>query len=212
MESQPTIKSRTTSRMLALAVAASCVCTAPFAGAAEPVHLLSQNWKQKDWQWFYSTTQGSELLDYAWFRALERPRSQTPFLADSLTRFGYLPNGQNDFNPDGLPVGFTIDKVGDYKYLGLTCAACHTGQVEFGGTLMQIDGAPSRGDLYSFLVEMRDSLQETGSDEAKFARFADKVLGSRDSPGNRRSLRDNLAKYKGRYNTFIENSPPPTNQ
>jgi hypothetical protein len=43
------------------------------------------------------------MIPLAWLRALKQPNGQ-PFLADSLGRYGYLPNPANS---DQLPVGFT---------------------------------------------------------------------------------------------------------
>jgi hypothetical protein len=178
----------------------------------EPIHLASQNWKKDDWQWFYRTTQGSELLDYSWFMALERPHSQERFIADRLKRFGYLPNPKNKYNPDSLPVGFVADQRGGHKYIGMTCAACHTGQLEYKETLMQIDGAPTRGDLYAFLTELRDALQATRTDDDKFERFAQEVLGGGNTPIKRTQLRTKLSAYTDRFNTFLEKSLPLDNQ
>src|SRR5215510_7705748 len=69
---------------------------------------LEQGWSPELRQQFYTTTQGSEMMRYDWFLALEDPNTKTR-LADSLSRFGYLPNSKSPSNPDGLPVGFTKD-------------------------------------------------------------------------------------------------------
>ena len=52
---------------------------------------------------FYSRDQGARMIPLAWLQALKQPNGQ-PFLADSLARYGYLPNPANS---NGLPVGFT---------------------------------------------------------------------------------------------------------
>ena len=78
---------------------------------------------------FYTTTQGSEMLPYDWFLALEQPNSTSLFLADGLARFGYLPNPDKTNNPDGLPVGFVKDSGENGDWAGMTCAACHTNQI-----------------------------------------------------------------------------------
>jgi mono/diheme cytochrome c family protein len=48
-----------------------------------------------------------------------------PFLADSLARYGYLPNPANG---NGLPVGFTETGAAGLQVVGMTCSACHTGR------------------------------------------------------------------------------------
>src|SRR3981189_2277964 len=52
---------------------------------------------------FYSRGQGSGTVALRWLQALKQPNGQ-PFLADSLARYGYLPNPANS---NRLPVGFT---------------------------------------------------------------------------------------------------------
>ena len=81
---------------------------------------------------FYTTSQGSRMMPYAWFKALRRLDVDQPFAADKLQRYGYLPNDPSPVsNPDGLPVGFVIDGTAASGHLGMTCAACHTGQLEY---------------------------------------------------------------------------------
>lgn len=67
-----------------------------------------------------------------------------------LERYGFLPDAKGLENPDGLPVGFVrdenfIDPFTDEKQtvLGLTCAACHTGQINYRGVRIRIDGGPA---------------------------------------------------------------------
>ncbi len=173
----------------------------------KPVPLV-QGWTDTDRQWFYTTTQGSELMNYQWFMALEQPGSQVSFAADSLTRFGYLPNAKSSTNPDGLPVGFVADSDGSTRYIGMTCAACHTGQVKYNHTLFQIDGAPCRADLYAFLKELRAAVQETNADAAKFGRFADHVLGSAASTSRRDALHGQLDHYASTFMPYVDQSTP----
>ena len=42
-------------------------------------------------------------MPLSWLEALKQPNGQ-PFLADNLSRYGYLPNPANT---NGLPIGFT---------------------------------------------------------------------------------------------------------
>src|SRR5690348_7674035 len=126
--------------------------------------FLGQNWLPADRQWFYTTPQGSQLIQYSWFKALERPDTQDLFVSDSLARFGYLPNDTSPANPDGLPVGFVRDVEGQRAWLGMTCAACHTGQINYQGQTLQIDGAPANADLYGLLAELAQALARTNSE------------------------------------------------
>lgn len=109
------------------------------------VQFAKQNWTPDQRAWFYHAGQGTELLPYKWFFALEQPKIKVfgtvPKFADAtyLARFGFLPDSASKENPDGLPVGFARDTVVDpnsgqrVEVVGLSGAACHTGQVEYQG-------------------------------------------------------------------------------
>jgi len=135
------------------------------------VKYLEQGWSESQRQKFYTLSQGSQLMPLSWFTALEKSDSEDLFTVDSLSRFGYLPNPTG---PDGLPVGFATDQSGG-KWIGLTCAACHTSQVEKNGVILQIDGGPTNADLFSFLIELDKAIRSTVQDQAKFSRFATRV-------------------------------------
>ena len=75
---------------------------------------LPQNWTEDQRHRYYHTAQGSDLLPYAWFLALEQPRftirGAPPFRENSyLEGFGFIPDSADLKNPDGLPVGFARD-------------------------------------------------------------------------------------------------------
>jgi hypothetical protein len=61
-------------------------------------------------------------MPLSWLEALKQSDG-TPFLADSLSRYGYL---RNPANSNGLPVGFTASGPQGNQFAGMTCAACHT--------------------------------------------------------------------------------------
>ena len=152
---------------LALLVAASSA-----ASAKDPaVASLEQGWSQDDRDWFHSFSQGSQLMPYNWFRNLENPGDARPFRAGIPQRYGYLARPLTKDNPDGLPVGFAIDKTRLQWWIGLTCAACHTGRVAYNGKVVQIDGAPTHGDLFGFLNGLGDAMVATRNDPAKLDRL-----------------------------------------
>ncbi len=171
------------------------------------VTYLNQGWTEKQRQQFYTTSQGSQLMPLRWFLSLERPGSEEIFVSDGLARFGYLPNPKSPENPDALPVGFTEDTNGG-TWLGLTCAACHTSQIEYGGAQIRIDGGPANADLYAFLAELSDSLSATNNDSAKFTRFAQRV-GAIDSK-HETDLRNELTRFTAYFSTFLKASTPNT--
>ncbi|MFN0053991.1 MAG: di-heme-cytochrome C peroxidase [Planctomycetales bacterium] len=140
------------------------------------VRTLPQNWSDEESRWYYNAAQGSKLIPYAWYLHLEQPDSQEPFRsAEHFRSLGYLPRTPDDLgNPDGLPIGFTKDG----EHLGMTCAACHTAQIDFRGMAWLIDGAPTLGDMERMQRRLIAALEQTFQGSAKFDRFAQGVLGN----------------------------------
>jgi cytochrome c5 len=148
---------------------------------ATPTYL-DQGWSEADSLWFYTTTQGSALLPYDLFIALEQEDSQSLFRAkENIDFYRYLPQKPTFFNPDGLPVGFAKDSYQGNDYLGFTCAACHTGQVNYtdddgNTTAIRIDGGPAMANMTGFLASLEKSMQATIDNDEKRQRFINKVL------------------------------------
>ncbi len=204
-----------------------CGCSAlPTKQRVDRWVTLDQNW-QAGWdvgqaQWFHHASQGTKILPYDWFMALERPGiifRQKPFSdSDYLERFGFIPSkpweGQN---PDGLPIGFAVehhfqepyakepysrsDRDDDpyryakkpYKVVGLTCAACHTGQINYQGSAMRIDGGSAMINLRAFQESLALAVFLTHKDPFRFDRFAKKVLGDRhDHPSAVKEIKRQL--------------------
>src|ERR1700749_3961934 len=61
-----------------------------------------QGWTDDERQTFYTTSQGSHIMPYLWFKALRRLDTDEPFAGDQLQRYGYLPNDKSKLNPEGL--------------------------------------------------------------------------------------------------------------
>lgn len=160
---------------------------------------LDQGWTDDTQQAFYNTPQGAEIMPYAWILALEQSDRQTAFLDPAnIERYRYLPRKKSAGNPDGLPVGWTkgADNRGG-QWLGFTCAACHTAQIEYTAPGSQpigirLDGAPTLADFNGLNLAWVAALQATLADPGKFDRFAKAVLGSGDSPNARSALRGEL--------------------
>ena len=87
--------------------------------------------------------------------------------------------------------------------LGMTCAACHTSQINRNGTAYLIDGGPSMGDFERFQKELAAALQATADDDAKFASFAAAVLTPAAPVDDQNALRAtvlSIASQRARYN------------
>lgn len=173
------------------------------------VEFLDQNWNDATRQLFYTTSQGSRLIPYDWFLALETTEGNQSFLRTEVPKLGYLGNNNTLANPDRLPVGFVADTDSSgRRYLGMNCAACHTNRVQYGGKTFQVDGAPTLADMWGLLAGIGDSLNATATQDAKFGRFAEAVLGGTASPSEVQELRQDLSKFRSYWNTFISASKP----
>lgn len=167
---------------------------APVPDTTGRVVNLAQNWSEQQQQWFWFTSQGSRILPYDWYLALEQAGNTELFRSDAhMDELRFLLEKPSAANPDGLPVGFAKDTDGKGgAWVGLTCSACHTGQVNYKGTMMRIDGAPTLADHFRFSDELVAALQATAADDAKFERFARKVLGQGYIPESAQKLREEL--------------------
>jgi hypothetical protein len=172
------------------------------------VVFLEQGWDDEKRAIFYQTTQGSRMLPYEWFLKLEQAnRCQKLSAPSNMRKMGFLVDGRSKSNPDGLPVGFAkdVDLVkGDS--VGLTCAACHTGELERHGKKVRIDGGQSMGDLEQLQNGILASLTTTLTDNKKFRRFSDSVIGRLASDKARDALVKEIEFYRDWWKARIERS------
>jgi len=161
---------------IAAFLATVSVALAPGAVAKEPPsEWAEQGWDKSERDWFHSFSQGSQLMPYNWFRHLENAGDAAPFRTGIPERYGYIARPTTKDNPDGLPVGFAIDRARLQWWIGLTCAACHTGRVAYKGKILQIDGAPTHGDLFGLLSGLGEAMTATKNDAAKLDRLYEKL-------------------------------------
>jgi cytochrome c553 len=129
-----------------------------------------------------------------------------------LNRYGYLPNPKSD--PPGLPVGFTVSNavVGatgmSGQVIGMTCAACHTRQIEVAGTAYRIDGGPAIVDFQSFLADLDAAVKNVLDNAAAFTAFAKAVIGPKPTPAQLGALRKDVQTWHLPYHTLIQRSLP----
>jgi hypothetical protein len=171
------------------------------------VQFAKQNWSPSQREWFYHSGQGTELMPYQWFLALEQPQlkvfGKVPKFSDPdyLARFGFLTDPTGPENPQGLPVGFAKDTVADVKtgerrdVVGLNCAACHTGQVEYKGKGIRIDGGSANVDMASFQTELGYAVAFTDKVPGRFDRFARAVLGQDATAEAKAKLRQEFEEF-----------------
>jgi hypothetical protein len=159
---------------------------------------------QKD---FYSRDQGSQIMPLRWMAALKQPNGE-PFMAASLSRYGYLPNEAS--NPPGLPVGFTVASGSGGEYIGMTCSACHTRQIEVAGISYRIDGGPAIADFQSFLADLDTAVNTVLTDQQAFTNFAHAVLGPSPTSGEKTKLREAVQAWYLPYHTLMKGALPPS--
>ncbi|MEP2758554.1 MAG: di-heme-cytochrome C peroxidase [Hyphomicrobiales bacterium] len=163
------------------------------------------DWTSETRAAFYTQDQGSRIMPLAWMRALKLADG-TAFLKDSLSRYGYLPNPEND-EPD-IPVGFTVANMDGVPSIGMTCSACHTRQIDVNGTAYRIDGGPGIVDFQSFLADLDSSSQSVLATESSYDQFADEVLGAGASSTKKAELKLEVETWVLRFHTLIEGSLP----
>lgn len=174
------------------------------------VVYLDQDWDAADSLWFYNTTQGSNLMPYDFWQVLETPDTTDRFFDNArLNTYRFLAQKPTFSNPDGMPVGFARDRYKGQDYVGLTCAACHTAQINYRGTAMRIDGGPSGADLETFLDDISRALRATLSDAKKKDRFAKAVI-DRGNYANEQAVLDDLATFAQRTTAYAVINNPPT--
>lgn len=163
------------------------------------------NWTPANRKDFYSRDQGSRMMPLAWMLALKQANGE-PFMADSFARYGYLPNEQSI--PVGLPVGFTSASTSDGQSIGMTCAACHTRQIEVNGIAYRIDGGPGIVDFQSLLADLDAAVNTVRTNPAAFADFANAVLGASVPQAKKDALKSALATWHVPYHTLMSRALP----
>ena len=125
---------------------------------------------------YYHLSQGAEILLTA--VDVTDADSTKPFV-ENLERFGLLPDPART---DGLPVGLTVSSnpfTFGMDFVGITCAACHVGELRHNGKAVRVDGAPNMFNLQLFYSQAIDALTAATSDRGKLWR-ALKRFGRQD--------------------------------
>jgi len=157
--------------------------------------FLDQAWDSQTREDFWFTSQGAQIIPYRWFMWLEQAGSEQYFRsAEFMELLRYLPVESSPKNPAGLPIGFALgwDPKDNTAWMGFTCAACHTNQLDYKGNKFLVDGAPTLANFVLFFSELVAALNETNKNDKKFDRFARNVLAADYSPTAAAALREDL--------------------
>jgi hypothetical protein len=128
---------------------------------------------------FYHLSEGGELFPVDLVLALEQETVAAdgsvqlrPFL-DNVERYGLLRDPSRPGNEEGLPVGISLglSKEEEVEMIGLNCAACHVGQVQYQGHAVRIDGLGNMVVVNDFLRDIAAETKKTIASPRRLERF-----------------------------------------
>ena len=157
-----------------------------------------KNWTARDRSAFYMLDQGSRIIPLRWIEALRLPNGK-PFMYDGLKRYGFLPV------EGGLGVGLTRAGKPGREFFGMTCAACHTRQIEVDGKAYQIDGGPALIDFQRFLQDLDRAVMLVRNVPRVYHAFVRTVLGEAH-PAGEQQLRVALNSWHHRFRMIMSRS------
>ncbi len=173
--------------------------------------FLDQHWSAADRDRFYNMPQGSFLIPYSWFNALEVAGKNQSFKdKDNIRSYGYLvDNGYSSANPDKLPIGFAKEpRENGEPWLGYSCAACHTNEIRYRGQTIRIDGGPTMADFTAFNNGLIAALESTLASDRRFSRFACAVLGKNAGRIKKAELRKQVSNHTTQLKDFAQRGKP----
>ena len=171
----------------------------------QQVARLHQGWTAEQEDAYYFTSQGTVIMPAAWLAAL-RDTSGQPFMApEHMARLGFIADDHaSRRNPYRWPIGFAVDggrAAGAIPTVGLTCAACHTGQLSFRGRAMRVDGGQANVNLDAFKDEVMAALTYTGATPERRRAFEARAVQS-GYPAGRIT-----ADFDARYRAVVAGAP-----
>ena len=115
--------------------------------------------------------EGSGFFPLSFFRSLEDVHTGRPFI-EVFPKFGFIPDPANKL---GLPVGLSAGRLKEAPtkslLVGVSCSACHTGQYNYKGAGLLIDGAPNMLRFRALLDDMNASVAATLESPKKLLRL-----------------------------------------
>jgi hypothetical protein len=141
-------------------------------------------------------------LDAASLRRFGYSAPSTAWVPDAAAIPALQPTPAENF--DGLPVGFARMKgainpgtgTAESDKVGLTCAACHTGHINYKGVSVRFDGGPATVNLKKLELATGLSIAYTTLVPFRFNRFATRVLGPNASKEARAELKSGLKEVR----------------
>jgi hypothetical protein len=187
-------------------------CTAVCQAERAQIVQLNQGWSEREIEFYNHGTEGTNLAPLDFVLNLPDPAKPGSRFVDKLsTAYGFIPSEKSALNPHGLPVGFAIDNrtAIDFKdrvYVGITCAACHTRRLTFGGMraggrrasfILPVHGGPALVDFSRFKSDFYDAFFFLLKDDNAAGDFARRVLGRAPNAQDIAALREEIGEFTG---------------
>ncbi len=158
--------------------------------APDSIHWIDQGWTDEERDYWHHLNAGQEFAPLSWLKALMVPDTDISILDPNYLRsLGFLDKSVTKHNPEGLPIGFSIRPAEQdgRTMVGLTCASCHTGQLNYKGQAIRLDGGSAGFNIYQFFKDYNIALAKTLEDSVSWKQFAGRVLEI--EPGDEAKLR-----------------------
>lgn len=171
------------SRKVRLVILGVLVCAhVAIIGAAQQqtpqaVVAIDQKVERSTLRRYHHTDQGTRIMPAAFLAALPQADGSGKVMSpENLRKWGFLTENvaADARNPYGWPLGFTVSDPAattGIAVAGVTCALCHTGQLDYRGTAIHIEGGQANINLAAFQTAIYAALGATASDPARTASF-----------------------------------------
>jgi hypothetical protein len=160
---------------------------------------------------YYTEDQGVRNIPYSWLTSL-KDASGSRFLYDKLQRYGFLPMSGRQ-----MPVGFALGRdTANILSAGLTCAGCHTRQINVGDESYRIDGGPALINFEKYTKDLQAALTYTVNNSIELEQFLDRVIIASIANGDpaindRNALRNKVIRFQQNLSLFNQLSLPADN-
>jgi hypothetical protein len=169
---------------------------------------IDQNVDQATLGRYHHTDQGTRLIPAAWLAAVQKADGSGPVMSTANLRdSGFIMDDRQagPSNPYGWPVGFTVSDPGvsgGVPVAGFTCALCHTGQIEYKGTAIRIEGGQAYIDMPGFVTGLAAALVATASDpQRRQTFFADAIAAGYPADRMERDFETGVALFQKQMQT-----------
>lgn len=180
---------------------------------------------------WYVTPQGSQLIDFDVFLSIARTADSTPFSSrESLESYGFIYQDlgvrQKGLAADVvLPIGMVKDTRGDgdtpltkhakeltKDFVGLNCAACHTGELKYNGERFLVHAGQPNLDFERFMADLAAAVAKTAGDPkgaGYLERMAAKGAGEEQALARLTAARTRVDGFRDRGQVMPGREPGP---